>query len=47
MTKGQHNWLTVQTFNTPLQPVFMTVNKNDVVVESYDLNPQDKESVEA
>lgn len=40
-------WLTVHTFNTPLQPVFMTVNKNDVIVENNDLNPQDKESVEA
>lgn len=25
-------WLSVQTFNQPLQPLFLTVNKNEVIV---------------
>lgn len=29
-------WLTVQTFNMPLQPMFMTVNKNDIIIENND-----------
>lgn len=40
-------WLIVHTFNTSLPPVFITANKNDIIVENNDLNPQDKESVEA
>lgn len=24
-------WLTLQTFGRPLQPIFLTVNKNDVI----------------
>lgn len=40
-------WLILHTVNMPLPPVFITANKNDIIVDDDGLNPQDKESVEA
>lgn len=34
MTTDSIIWLTAQAYNTHLQPVFMTANKNDVIIEN-------------